>query len=148
MKNLILYFAFGHNTNIQEMKHRAHSAKYLGRAVAPNFEMIMRNHADLIEKEGSKAYGVLWSIDARDLNSLDYDEAYRVNYTHSIIFVVFKGKLYKALTYVMIPNPKETNPVDEKYIRIIQKGYRENQIPVSQLQKALRTRITKIKHEK
>jgi len=147
MNNKFLYFAFGHNTNDEDFLRRCPNAKKIGQAIVPNFEVVIRNHADLIQKDGEKAYGVLWAINKGDENNLDYDEKFGENYTHDIVEVLFHGKLYKSMTYVMIPNADQMTPPDKDYIDTIVKGYKKNHVPLKQIYRALKSRINKLKLE-
>ena len=145
MNGPFLYFAYGHNTNDEDFLRRCPTVKKMGKAVAPNFEMVMRNHADLVQKDGEKAYGVLWAIKSGDEKKLDYDEAFGKNYTHDIIEVMFHGRLYKSLTYVMIPNAQAAMPIDRKYLNVVHQGYKENNIPIEQLHRAVKSLVYKLK---
>ena len=135
----IIYFAYGHNTNIPEFKHRVPDAKRIGRAVAPNYKLEINHYTNILPKDGAKTYGVLWAISDEGLKKLDYFEGDGKDYTHTFIEVLYKGKLYKALTYSMVKSRGDINkPPSEKYIKHVYDGYKMNQIPADQLSTALR----------
>ena len=147
MVDRILYFAYGHNTDLSEMKKRARTAKRIGRAVAPNYQLVMRNHTDIMAKDGQKVYGVLWAIKPDDLNALNKIEGYNFHYSHSYVEILYHGNLYKAVTFVMIPSEDEGNMPEKKYIDYVYKGYKQNQIPLDQLSSAIRSRMQRVRRD-
>ena len=148
MVDRILYFAYGHNTHITEMKKRARTAKRIGRAVAPNYQLVMRNHTDIMAKDGAKTYGVLWAIEPSDIDTLNKIEGYNLHYAHAYIEILFHGKLYKAVTFVMIPSDDEGKMPSKQYINYVYSGYKQNQIPLDQLSSAVRSRMQRVRRDK
>jgi cation transport regulator ChaC len=137
----ILYFAYGHNTDTHSMHHRAPGSKPLGVAVAPNYRMILRKFCDLMTSDGDKTYGVLYALPVSDIQNLDYDEDYHNHYDHTVLFVEYHGKLYKALTYTMTPGFRENNSTEKEYISAVRQGYRTSGLPMSQLTHAIHTHL-------
>jgi hypothetical protein len=148
MADRILYFAYGHNTNIPELKNRVPDAKRIGRAIAPNYQLVMRHYTDIMAKDGGKTYGVLWAVTPEDVRELNYYEGDNRDYSQAHIEVLYKGKLYKALTFVMIPTKDKGREPSEKYIKHVYDGYKMNQIPIDQLSSAVRSRIARISRDK
>jgi hypothetical protein len=148
MADRILYFAYGHNTNITELKHRVPDAKLIGRAIAPNYQLIMRHYTDIMAKDGVKTYGVLWAVNSEGVRELNYYEGDNRDYSHAYIEVFYKGKLYKALTFVMIPSDDKGKEPSEKYIKHVYDGYKMNNIPIDQLSSAIRSRTARINRDK
>jgi len=138
MVDRILYFAYGHNTNIPELKNRVPDAKRIGRAVAPNQQLQLNHYTNIVAADGEKTYGVLWAMSDEGLKKLDYYEGDGKDYHHAVIEVLYKGKLYKALTYVMILSRGDRKQPSQKYLKHVYDGYKMNQIPPSQLTAALR----------
>lgn len=135
----VIYFAYGHNCNIPELKNRIPKAKRIGVAVAPNQQLEINHYTNIVAKDGAKTYGLLWAMDMESLKRLDYYEGNGKDYTHTFIEVLYKGKLYKALTYNMVKSRGDINrPPSEKYIKHVYDGYKMNQIPADQLSTALR----------
>jgi hypothetical protein len=141
MAGSILYFSYGHNTNIPELKHRIPNAKRIGVAVAPNQQLEINHYTNIIARDGSKTYGVLWAVDMDSLKVLDWYEGDGKDYSHAFIEVLYKGELYKALTYVMIKTKDDINrSPSHKYLKHVYDGYRMNGIPADQLSIAVRNR--------
>jgi hypothetical protein len=72
-----LYFAYGSNMDMQQMKTRCPSAKFVGLSNIKNFDYYIdaRGVASLRPKVGATAYGILWDIrDPDDWQKLDYYE--------------------------------------------------------------------------
>lgn len=134
----ILYFAYGHNTNIPELQRRIPHAKLIGRATAPNFKLELKHYTNIIPEDGAKTYGVLWGIDEPSLKILDWYEGEGKDYNHAIIEVFYKNILYKALTYFMLPSKSDINKLpSHKYLKHVADGYKQNDIPLAQLKTAL-----------
>ena len=78
-----LYFAYGSNMDMQQMKTRCPSAKFVGLSNIKNFDYYIddRGVASLRPKVGATAYGILWDIrDPDDWQKLDYYEGVRHDY--------------------------------------------------------------------
>jgi len=141
MVDRILYFAYGHNTNIPELKNRIPEAQRIGVAVAPNQQLEINHYTNIVAKDGAKTYGVLWAVDMDSLKILDWYEGDGKDYSHAFIEVLYKGKLYKALTYVMIKSRDDIGKSpSHKYLKHVYDGYKMNRIPADQLSIAVRNR--------
>jgi len=145
MTDLIPYFAYGHNTNINEMHARAPSAKLVGHADLPDYRLVMDEYANIEPAAGHSVHGVLWLISHDDLKRLDDDEAYAEHYRHATVRVMHRGKNIPALTYRMLNRFKTNLPPSKQYISFIAKGYRQNNIPLSQLIAAVERRLAQLK---
>jgi len=71
MNNFQLYFAYGMNTNQEEMAYRCPGAHSLGHARLIDHAFRFAVHADVVPCSGSYVDGVLWSITDQDLDHLD-----------------------------------------------------------------------------
>lgn len=141
MVDRILYFSYGHNTNIPELKHRVPDAKRIGRAIAPNQQLEINHYTNIVAKDGAKTYGVLWAMSDAGLKKLDYYEGDGKDYDHAIIEILYKDNLYKALTYVAMSGAENKDrPPSHKYIKHVADGYKQNQIPLEQLKIAIANR--------
>lgn len=74
------YFAYGMNTNIDEMRNRCPDAINLGRCTLQGFELKFRLHADIDKISGSVMEGVLWEITPECERALDNLEGYPYYY--------------------------------------------------------------------
>jgi len=137
----IIYFAYGHNTNISELKHRVPNAKRIGVAIAPNQQLEINHYTNIVAKDGAKTYGVLWAMDMESLKILDWYEGNGKSYDHAFIEVLYNGKLYKALTYAMVKSRDDiSKPPSHKYLQHVIDGYKMNKISLNQLHIALKNR--------
>jgi len=141
MVDSILYFSYGHNTNIPELKRRIPKAQRIGVAVAPNQQLEINHYTNIVAKDGAKTYGVLWAVDIESLKVLDWYEGDGKDYDHAFIEVLYNGNLYKVLTYVMITSRSDINREPSlKYLKHVYDGYKMNDIPADQLSIAVRNR--------
>lgn len=141
----IPYFAYGHNTNIEEMHRRIPEATLFGHADLPNYRYELRHVSNIVPDDGSVVHGVLWKIPVAKLDDLDWNEAYHRNYKHSVIEVVHQGRLFRALTYVLLKQYRNERLPTVQYVDWVAQGYRENDIPLSQLTQALDHALAKKK---
>jgi len=143
---MINYFAYGHNTNIDEMQRRIPGAKLLGTADLQGWEFVMEHYSNIVPESGSTVKGVLWSIPEESRRDLDYDEAYGKNYGHRMITVMHNSRPVRAMVYIMLSKYHNNKPPSRKYIDWIAAGYKANKIPLSQLIHALEDRIHHVRH--
>jgi len=124
-----LYFAYGANTNIEYFKKRIPSAVYLGLGVLPHYDFKWEYSASLERDPENKVEGVLWELPVEDLSKLD---TFEKNYTRLTESVMFNSRLVEAELYIR--NDIERKPKNlKKYIRRVKKGYRENGLPMEQI---------------
>jgi len=142
----IPYFSYGHNTNIEEMYKRVPNAQLLGHADLHDWKFVLDRVSNIVPAEGHTVHGVLWIIPIQDLDKLDWAEAYHSNYRHQIVPVEYRGKITKALSYVLMKKYHTDQPPTRQYVDYVATGYRENNIPMSQLITALDDRITELKY--
>ena len=57
------YFAYGMNTNLDEMSYRCPTARPLGYATLLNHRFRFATHADVVPALESVVHGVLWEIE-------------------------------------------------------------------------------------
>ena len=70
------YFAYGANTNNENMKYRCPLAINLGKLILPDYRLVFRGVADIEPYAGSSVQGVLWEITEDCEKSLDVYEGY------------------------------------------------------------------------
>jgi len=129
---MIRYFAYGHNTNVEEFARRIPPAILVGKACLPNYCLVMREFADVVPKKNEKVWGVLWDIPAGWVSELDELEA---DYAQKNVFVNWNGGRVKAMIYVM--DDVNEGPPSSQYVGYLIKGYKENKLPLGQLKRAL-----------
>ena len=132
----MLYFAYGMNTNPDEMAYRCPGARSMGHARLINHVFRFAFHADVEACEGSYVDGVLWDITPENLAALDQLEGYPSYYDRCALSVVHQGRTYHALTYKMQPGHPDNDPIS-RYFDLVLAGYRVHNVPVEQLHNAL-----------
>ena len=76
-----LYFAYGSNLNIEQMKQRCSNAFGISPAVLNGWQLLERTYADIEECPGECVNGALYEISEKDLAELDLYEGYPEYYT-------------------------------------------------------------------
>jgi gamma-glutamylcyclotransferase (GGCT)/AIG2-like uncharacterized protein YtfP len=130
------YFAYGMNTNLDQMSMRCPLAQSLGSAQLPNHEFRFSIHADVIVKPGATTDGVLWEITDTCLQALDSLEGFPTYYDRKWVQVIHNGKPVTAMTYYMVgdlPNEAPSNG----YLQMLYKGYKDHRVSTLQIQESL-----------
>ena len=131
----MLYFAYGMNTNIDQMAHRCPNAISLGVAELPDYELVFRGCADIEPTLDSGMDGVLWDITDNCLAALDVLEGYPTFYTRYSVDVFHNGEWKSALVYKM--NAGDIFPPSAGYLRMLFEGYSEHGADVTQIYAAV-----------
>ena len=138
-----LYFAYGSNLNVEQMKHRCPEAVEISAAVRPGWKLVERRFADIVECAAACVNGALYEITANDLAALDSYEGYPDFYNRRIVTVSdADGRLRNAVVYVMTAEYGQYldgEPFSEKYLAGCSAGAEYWGIP-NFFQRAKRTR--------
>ena len=131
------YFAYGMNTNIDEMTMRCPRAINLGRCTLKGFELKFRLHADIDQVKGSEVEGVLWDITADCERALDSLEGYPYYYDKIEVIVdpvapINNSTHIVAMAYTMTSKGHE-QPPSIHYEDCLVKGYTANGLDVVKL---------------
>jgi gamma-glutamylcyclotransferase (GGCT)/AIG2-like uncharacterized protein YtfP len=129
----MLYFAYGMNTNPQEMAHRCPGAVSMGHARLLDHSFRFAQHADVEPCEDSFVDGVLWQINQDHLEALDLLEGYPHYYDRVVASAVHQSRTYHVLVYRMQPG-RQNYPPTRGYYTLIQEGYRAHGVPSDQLE--------------
>jgi len=132
------YFAYGMNTNLEEMTRRCPTAQSLGVAWIDNYKFVFRTHADIAEAPGAICYGVLWDISQTDLQALDRLEGYPYYYNRFRVRVNTGDKFVYAITYQMNDQTYIQEP-SRGYLEMVREGYQQNAVPTNQIDQAINT---------
>lgn len=128
-----LYFAYGSNLNIPQMKGRCPDAVGVSAAVLNGWGLRERTYADIEPAPGECVHGALYEIGASDLESLDFYEGYPEFYDRVEVTVVdSEGVSRNALVYTMTTQYKDrrsTRPYSEYYRAICSEGAESWGIP-------------------
>ena len=141
-----LYFAYGSNTNLEQMKERCPDAEPVCGAVLDNYSLVFRSRNDgngvaaIVPHEGQRVHGVLWKLTAKCERSLDRWEGWPFLYDKQTVAVRDRdGNHYNVMTYSMTHvMTREPAVPSQAYYQRIQDGYRQNKLPVRALSLALR----------
>ena len=134
------YFAYGMNTNIDEMASRCPRAINLGRCTLAGFELKFRLHADIDEVVGSEMEGVLWDITEECERALDRLEGYPYYYDKIEVVVIpdnpdsnnYNNTRIIAMAYIMNTKGQEEAP-SINYEDCLIEGYTANGLDVEKL---------------
>ena len=117
----MLYFAYGSNLNLSQMKRRCKDSIFLKKINLENFRLTFRSRyraADIEPKKNSLVPGGLFEISKSDEKKLDLYEDYPILYKK--YYFVLDGK--KVMTYTMVKKTPFRFPT-ERYLNVIKRGY-------------------------
>ena len=116
-----LYFAYGMNTNVEQMSVRCPTAVPMGKAVLPGYRFEFKSFATIVPSLGDSVEGVLWTITDTDEAALDILEGYPEFYDKKHVKVQ-QGIDYIAMTYIMGPR-EQGYPPSDGYYSMVSEGY-------------------------
>ena len=131
----MFYFAYGSNLNHFQMKRRCKDSVYLKKINLKNFKLTFRSKyraADIEFKKNSIVPGGLFEISKSDEKKLDVYEEFPTLYKKHYFY--YYGK--KVMTYIMVKKTVFKFPT-ERYLKIVQRGYKDCKIDLKYLKKAL-----------
>lgn len=121
-----LYFAYGSNLNVEQMRWRCPTAKLVGPATLMGERLVFRGVADVeTGRPTDHVPGALWSIDEAALEALDRYEGFPRLYDRETVTVLDReGRRHRAIVYRMTRQDHETLP-HSSYLDTIIRGYRD-----------------------
>ncbi|MDA8778591.1 gamma-glutamylcyclotransferase [Candidatus Pelagibacter bacterium] len=131
----MLYFAYGSNLNLFQMKRRCKDSIFLKKINLKNFRLTFRSKyraADIEPKKNSIVPGGLFEISKSDEKKLDAYEDFPILYKKYYFY--YYGK--KVMTYTMVKKSAFRFPTD-RYLNIVKKGYKNCKLDYKYLKKAL-----------
>tara|TARA_B100000989_G_C19447786_1_gene430326 strand:- start:620 stop:1024 length:405 start_codon:yes stop_codon:yes gene_type:complete len=131
----MLYFAYGSNLHHFQMKRRCKNSIFLKRINLKDFRLTFRSKyraADIEFKKNSLVPGGLFEISKSDEKKLDVYEDYPILYNKFYFF--YYGK--KVMTYSMVKKTQFKFPT-ERYLNIVKRGYKDCNLDIKYLKKAL-----------
>ena len=131
-KSVKLYFAYGMNTNQEEMSYRCPGARALGKAVLPGYRLEFKSFSTIVPNSKESVDGVLWTITDSDESALDMLEGYPEFYDKKIVSVEHDNQSYIAMTYIMSPREQGYAPSDG-YYSMVSEGYQSFGLSQQQL---------------
>lgn len=132
----MLYFAYGSNLNLFQMKRRCKDSIFLKKINLKNFKLTFRSKyraADIEPKKNSIVPGALFKMSRSDEKKLDVYEDFPILYKKYYFF--YYGK--KVMTYTMVKKSSFKFPT-ERYLNVVKKGYRDCKLEIKYLQKSLK----------
>jgi len=132
----MIYFAYGMNTNREEMHHRCRGALSLGPAQLLGHSFRFAHHADVVPCEHSHVEGVAWRIDQYHLQALDRLEGYPWYYDRVQATICLRDRQLQAWVYRMQPGNDPALP-SQHYYDTVMEGYQVHGVPTDQLLNAV-----------
>ncbi|MDC0854818.1 gamma-glutamylcyclotransferase [Candidatus Pelagibacter sp.] len=132
----MLYFAYGSNLNLFQMKRRCKDSIFLKKINLKDFRLTFRSKyraADIEYKKYSIIPGGLFEISKTDEKKLDVYEDFPILYKKYYFY--YYGK--RVMTYTMV-NKSEFRFPTERYLNIVKQGYRDCDLDIKYLLKALK----------
>ena len=133
----MLYFAYGSNLHLFQMKRRCKDSIFLKKINLRGFRLTFRSKyraADIEPKKNSLVPGGLYEISKSDEKKLDVYEDFPILYKK--FYFNYYGK--KVMTYTMSKKTIFTFPT-EKYLNIVKHGYEDCSLDIKYLNKALKS---------
>ncbi len=132
----MLYFAYGSNLNHFQMKRRCKDSIFIKKINLKNFTLTFRSKyraADIEPKKNSFVQGGLFEISKSDEKKLDIYEDFPVLYKKH--YFLYNRK--RVMTYTMVKKTLFMFPT-ERYLNIVKKGYKDCELDLKYLKKALK----------
>ena len=132
----MLYFAYGSNLNLFQMKRRCKDSVFLKKYELKGYRLNFRSKyraADIEKSKNSIVPGALFEISKSDEKKLDVYEDFPSLYGKYYFY--YYGK--KVMTYMMVKKSPFKFPT-ERYLNIVKKGYQDCKLDNKILLKALK----------
>ena len=133
----MLYFAYGSNLHHFQMKRRCKDSIFLKKINLKDFRLTFRSKyraADIEFKKNSIVPGGLYEISKSDEKKLDVYEDFPILYRKHFFYYYEK----KVMTYTMVKKTLFKYPT-ERYLNIVKRGYKDCNLDITYLKKALRS---------
>src|SRR6056300_446243 len=133
----MLYFAYGSNLNLFQMKRRCKDSIFLKKINLQDFRLTFRSKyraADIEPKKNSIVPGGLFEISKSDEKKLDVYEDFPNLYKKHYFYYYRK----KVMTYTMTKKSPFKFPT-ERYLNVVIRGYKDCKLDKKFLIKALKS---------
>ena len=131
----MLYFAYGSNLHLFQMKRRCKDSVFLKKINLKDFRLTFRSKyraADIEPSKNSTVPGGLFEISKSDEKKLDVYEDFPILYKK--FYFDYYGK--KVMTYTMVKKTFFRFP-KERYLNVVKRGYSDCKLDQKFLKKAL-----------
>ena len=131
----MLYFAYGSNLNLFQMKRRCKDSFFLKKYELKGYKLNFRSKyraADIEKSKNSLVPGALFEISKSDEKKLDVYEDYPILYKK--LYFTYYNKT--VMTYIMV-NKTEFRYPTERYLNVVKRGYKDCKLDTKYLKVAL-----------
>ena len=131
----MLYFAYGSNLNLFQMKRRCKDSVFLKKYELKGYRLNFRSKyraADIEKSKKSLVPGALFEISKSDEKKLDVYEDYPILYKK--LYFTYYNKT--VMTYIMV-NKTEFRYPTERYLNVVKRGYKDCKLDTKYLKIAL-----------
>ena len=131
----MLYFAYGSNLNLFQMKRRCKDSVFLKKYELKGYRLNFRSKfraADIEKSKNSLVPGALFEISKSDEKKLDVYEDFPILYKK--YYFLHYGK--KVMTYTMVKKSVFRFPT-ERYLNVVKRGYKDCKLDQKYLEQAL-----------
>ncbi|MDC3160842.1 gamma-glutamylcyclotransferase [Candidatus Pelagibacter sp.] len=131
----MLYFAYGSNLNLFQMKRRCKDSIFIKKYELKGYRLNFRSKyraADIEKSKNSLVPGALFEISKSDEKKLDVYEDYPILYKK--LYFTFYNKT--VMTYIMV-NKTEFRYPTERYLNVVKRGYKDCKLDAKYLKIAL-----------
>ena len=131
----MLYFAYGSNLNLFQMKRRCKDSIFLKKYALNGYRLNFRSKyraADIEKSKNSLVPGALFEISKSDEKKLDVYEDYPILYKK--LYFTYYNKT--VMTYIMV-NKTEFRYPTERYLNVVKRGYKDCKLDTKYLKVAL-----------
>ena len=131
----MLYFAYGSNLNLFQMKRRCKDSVFLKKYELKGYKLNFRSKyraADIEKSKNSLVPGALFEISKTDEKKLDVYEDYPILYKK--LYFTYYNKT--VMTYIMV-NKTEFRYPTERYLNVVKRGYKDCKLDMKYLKIAL-----------
>ena len=131
----MLYFAYGSNLNLFQMKRRCRDSVFLKKYELKGYKLNFRSKyraADIEKSKNSLVPGALFEISKSDEKKLDVYEDYPILYKK--LYFTYYSKT--VMTYIMV-NKTEFRYPTERYLNVVKRGYKDCKLDMKYLKIAL-----------
>jgi gamma-glutamylcyclotransferase (GGCT)/AIG2-like uncharacterized protein YtfP len=128
----LLYFAYGSNLNLTQMKRRCPDSVPIANVKLKGYRLVFNRVADIVESSYDIVHGAIYEVSGRDIKNLDIYEDFPRLYTKIKVDVEDDaGDMHKAFVYVMVVKGKE-EPA-ESYFNVIKQGFKDWDLSIQSL---------------
>ena len=131
----MLYFAYGSNLNLFQMKRRCKDSVFLKKYELKGYKLNFRSKyraADIEKSKNSVVPGALFEISKSDEKKLDVYEDYPILYKK--LYFTYYNKT--VMTYIMVKKTEFRYPT-ERYLNVVKRGYKDCKLDTKYLKVAL-----------